>query len=330
MTEKTLADSEGLLHFAEHLVSLHAATDLPRLAGRFEFLGEKAINARVTVMALPDEGGAFRPCVGASVRSAATAQAWIRLGMDSLSSNRRAAIALSNCARTGQPAIFDLSQLFSVPTIAGVDTVIVSPMSHHGESIGAALFIAEASSSALQMAAILSSHAAVAVLQLREREDGRRLHSTDPRLWVPDEQYLRLQLQREVSRAHRYERQAGLALITLSNENEYRTRFGGFLADQILRRLGSQLMQSIRDTDTLGALDGAFAIIHAETSLDGTNISAGRLVTAAERMIAHRFPELPAARIAVATAAYPETADSAETLIRQVTRREEQQELLTA
>jgi hypothetical protein len=45
------------------------------LAGRFEFLGEKALGAALTVLALPDERGAFRAAASSSPRPASARDA---------------------------------------------------------------------------------------------------------------------------------------------------------------------------------------------------------------------------------------------------------------
>ena len=49
-----------LMYLVENLASLHAASGEAWIAGRFEFLGEKALGAALSVLALPDESGAYR------------------------------------------------------------------------------------------------------------------------------------------------------------------------------------------------------------------------------------------------------------------------------
>ena len=46
-----------LMYLLENVATLHAASDMPWIAGRFEFLGEKALGASLSVLALPDETG---------------------------------------------------------------------------------------------------------------------------------------------------------------------------------------------------------------------------------------------------------------------------------
>ena len=87
--------------------------------------------------------------------------------------------------------------------------------------------------------------------------------------------FLLTQLRREVARARRYGNEVGVALLRFESEAEVRAKFGDFYTDHLMRRIGSQLVAQLRDTDVVGALDGGYAIIHTETSLDGTQLSSG-------------------------------------------------------
>jgi diguanylate cyclase (GGDEF)-like protein len=168
------------------------------------------------------------------------------------------------------------------------------------------------------MAAILAGHTAVAIHQLREHEEARRLHSVDPRLWVPDEHYLLSELRREISRARRYGREAGLARLCVENEPEVRHQFGDFFTDHLLRRIGGQLLATVRDSDILGAIEGGFGVIHTDTSADGTDISARRLRGSIIAMVKQRFPEAPELSISIRVSAFPATAATVEEMLDQV------------
>jgi len=305
-----------LLYLAEHLAALHASNDMGRLAGRFEFLGEKALGASLSVLALPDERGAFRAAASASPRTAATRDVWAALDVDSLPANSAAADAFGVAEQCGRPLALRVNDLFPNAELPpGCDEAIVAPLHLDGEFLGVGMFVVAHAPMAETIAAILANHTAVALSQLRDREDARRLHSVDPVLWVPDEHFLVAQFRREVNRARRYGRDVGLATLRLENEGEVRRRFGDFFAAHLLRRIGSQLLASVRDSDVLGALDGAYAVIHTETSLVGTQLSAERLRDAVVDMVRQRFPEAPAAEISVCAVSYPSTAGDVESLL---------------
>ena len=83
------------------------------------------------------------------------------------------------------------------------------------------------------------------------------------------------------------------------------------------------MLADVRDSDVVGALDGGYAVIHTETSLEGTHVSSERLREKVVKMLAQRFPELIAPDISVCSAAYPESAGSVEELVGALTVREE-------
>jgi len=325
MTDSMAGATEGaegrLLYFAEQLANLHASPDMPWLVGRFEFLGEKAVGASLSVLAIPDERGAFRAARSGSPRPALARDLWAALQIDDLAANAAAAHTFTLAERGSRPLTVPVGDLFPQAAEHVRGGTIVAPVLFNRELIGAGFFVVDHDPLAEAIAAALAAHAGVAVHQLRQRDDARRLHSVDQRLWVPDEHFLLAQLRREVNRARRYGREVGLALLRLENEDEVRARFGAFFTDHLLRRIGSQLLAGVRDSDVLGALDGAFAVIHCETPLAGTRLSAERLRDAVLQMIAQRFPEVPTPEISVRVAAFPDTATTTDDIVAALTAR---------
>jgi diguanylate cyclase (GGDEF)-like protein len=314
--QQTSSGAEGrLIYLVENLASLHASPDLAWIAGRFEFLGEKALGASLTVLALPDETGAYRAAASASPRTAVARGLWEELGIDRLPSNTAAAAAFGGMEVHARPARHALADLFPRCERPGGEEAVVVPVAFSGELIGVGVFVIEADEMTEAMASILASNTAVAMYQLRQREEARRLHSVDPLLWIPDEQFLVTQLRREVARARRYAREVGVGVLRFESEAEVRAQFGDFYTDHLMRRIGSQVLAGVRDSDVLGALDGGYAVIHAETPLDGTRLSTERLRDAVLRMIEQKFPELTAPRISVSAVAYPATAATVEELL---------------
>jgi GGDEF domain-containing protein len=314
--EMERGDAERYAYLAENLAAVHASPDLPWLTGRMEFIGEKAFGAALTVLALPDERGTYRPSPSASPRPATARDLWEELEIDALAANDAVREALAETEGRADAVTLPLSTLFGDRGAdAAVDSVILAPISYNREAIGVALFCVQHSPAIEHMVNILASHAAVAIYQLRQRDEARRLHSVDRRLWVPDEDFLLVQLRREVTRARRYGREVGLAVLGLENETEFRGRLGDFFTDHLMRRIGAQLLATVRDSDILGALDGRYAVIHTETGLEGTQLSAGRLRDVVVDMVAQRFPEAPAPEISVRCAAFPATGATVEDLL---------------
>lgn len=320
--EQQSASADGadgrLMYLVEHLASLHAASSLGWVAGRLEFLGEKALGAALSVLAVPDETGAYRPVASASPRTAAVRTLWEALDIDNLAANASAAAVFGEAESHLRPFRYAVSELFPGREHTSPKDAIVAPISFSRELIGVGIFLVEPGEMTDAMVAILANHTAVAMHQLREREDARRLHSMDARLWVPDEDFLLMQLRREVARARRYGGELGLALLRFENEAEVRAKFGDFYTNHLMRRIGSQLLAQLRDTDVVGALDGGYAVIHTETSLQGTQLSSERLRETVVRMIRQRFPEISEPRLSARAVAYPASASSAEDLVRQL------------
>lgn len=306
-----------LMYLVENLASLHGAPDLAWLAGRFEFLGEHALGASLTALLLPDEAGAYRAARTNAPRTALAETLWDELQLDTISTSENAANVFAAAESSTKPVRRGLVELAGSRADGHDEEVVVAHASFNRESIGLGLFLVrEPDVMTEAIAEVLATHVAVAMYQLREREDARRLHSVDPKLWVPDEDFLRAQLQREVTRARRYGRELGVALLRLENEGEVRAKFGDFYRDHLLRRIGGQLLAGVRDTDVLGALDGAYAVLHTDTGPDGTNISAYRLRESIVKMVAQRFPEAPEPDISVHIASYPAHGSTVEALVR--------------
>ncbi len=313
----TADGAEGrLVYLVENLATLHAASGIAWIAGRFEFLGEKALGAALSVLALPDENGAYRAVASASPRTAAARALWEALAIDELAGNAAAAAVFGEAESHSRAVRYSVSELFPEGKHVGPEDAIVAPISFNRELIGVGLFVVEPGEMTEAMATILASHTAVAMHQLREREDARRLHSIDARLWVPDEDFLLAQLRREVARARRYGREVGVALLRFESETDVRAKFGDFYTNHLMRRIGSQLVAKLRDTDVVGALDGGYAVIQTETSLAGTELSSERLRDSVLQMITQRFPVIADPRISVHAVAYPVSASTTEDLVR--------------
>ena len=317
MEQQSAEGADGsLIYLVENLATLHAASGLPWIAGRFEFLGEKALGAALSILALPDETGSYRAVASASPRTAAARALWEALDVDHLPANTSAAAVFGEIEGHARALRYPLSELFPESPHAGSEEAMIAPISFNREMIGVGVFVVVPGDMTEAMATILASHTAVAMHQLRERDEARRLHSMDGRLWVPDEAFLLAQLSREVARSRRYGRELGLALLRFESEGEVRAKFGDFYTNHLMRRIGSQLLAKLRDTDVVGALDGGYAVIHTETSLAGTELSSDRLRDSVLQMIAQRFPEISEPRISVRVVAYPSSAAKVEDLVR--------------
>jgi diguanylate cyclase (GGDEF)-like protein len=100
---------------------------------------------------------------------------------------------------------------------------------------------------------------------------------------VFDARKLETELQRELARAQRYKRPVAITVIEATNLRLLRERFGRFLTDRLLQRLGEALAQHARDIDVLGAYkQSGFTMILTEASVDGASKAAQRLLKVAQ------------------------------------------------
>ena len=320
MAQRTLDEIANretrLLLLAAELAALHDVEDVASLAGRVEFVGERVIGAAASILALTDDVGAFRVVPSPLRRPAAMDAMLTKLRMNKLgeSESVRAAIRVAELSDgpLQVPALdlfpgHDLSQL--------APEFLVIALTHAHELLGGLLFAVRPDRQVEEIVRIVACHVAVSINQLRRQELARRLHAIDKDLGVPDEQYLRDQLRREVSRARRYDRSVGIAYVDLANRDEIRSAIGDFQTTQLLRRVGAVVLRNIRDTDVLATLRSGYGVIHTDTSKEGTRTSAQRLAVAIRERVGRAFNATPNIQLIVRCAAYPADADTPDDLL---------------
>src|SRR5205085_1619449 len=100
---------------------------------------------------------------------------------------------------------------------------------------------------------------------------------------------LETDLQRELGRAARYQRQVSIVVLEATNLGLLREQFGAFLTDRLLQRLGESLAQGARDVDTLGAYKASgYTMILAEAHTEGAGVAARRMLAKAQPRDEHR------------------------------------------
>jgi len=92
-------------------------------------------------------------------------------------------------------------------------------------------------------------------------------------------------LDREWSRAQRYERPLAVALVDLDHFKEVNDRFGHLTGDLVLQRVAAELRAQIRETDFAGRFGGEeFVAVLPETSVEGATQLAEKMRSRIERM----------------------------------------------
>lgn len=157
-----------------------------------------------------------------------------------------------------------------------------APLVSAGERIGALLLL-HVKHADEHHAKLLADHVACAAVNLRNAQTAREQGVIDVVRSVFDSRKLESELQRELGRAERYKRPVSLVVVEATNLRLLRERFGEFLTDRLLQRLGESLAQQARDIDVIGAYkESGYTMILTEASPEGAALAAKRLLEVAQ------------------------------------------------
>lgn len=327
--EGTAAEPEQVGLLGEPLLGVHSAPTAEWLAEAVGVAAERGLGALYCFFFLTDAEGRLqgqRPASSERMRNLvkvhqALEQELISYKFDpgdrpalAQALQQGTAVALSDLA---QALPLDEARLRNAGRQLGVDAVWVAPLYWNAESTGLLLLLMPADRPAsLAEAELLGRHAGVALHNQREREAGRRRGDIDAIRWVHDEHRFRDQLAQEVRRAARHKRPLSIMVLRVQNLDDFRTRYGRFLSERLLRQLGNRLADAIRDTDFLGAFgDDGFATILVEADQGGAARAKERLLEGLQSLSLPNvdLPDLQT-RLSYATATLPEDGETAEEL----------------
>jgi diguanylate cyclase (GGDEF)-like protein len=197
----------------------------------------------------------------------------------------------------------------------GVAWCCLSPVEMSAQQLGVALFMFGKEGIPVSHIRLLCDHLAQALINLRQRDAARHRGEIDPVRWVSDERRLTEQLEREMGRATRHERPLSIMILRVSNLEDVACRFGRFLAERLLRRLGAVFSEQVRGSDFLGSYqEDGFALIMAETDAEAAARAAGRLLP----FLLNGEPEWaagPRPELRYGVASFPEDGSTAESLL---------------
>ncbi|MEX2245615.1 MAG: diguanylate cyclase [Dehalococcoidia bacterium] len=184
---------------------------------------------------------------------------------------------------TKTPAAFfagqiDLAAATAAQNALGVQHVTAVPLETAGERIGALLLLLPHQADPRHVR-LLADHIACATVNLRQAEAARENGVIDVVRSVFDARKLESELQRELTRADRYQREVSVVVIEATNLRLLREQFGGFLADRLLQQLGENLAQHARGIDIIGAYkESGYTMILTEAPPEGAATAARRLL----------------------------------------------------
>ena len=158
------------------------------------------------------------------------------------------------------------------------------PLETAGERLGVIVLLFHAAPN-LTHARLLADHVACAAVNLRNTLNARELGVIDVARSVFDARKLESELQRELSRAERYNREVSIVVIEATNQELLREQFGRFLSDRLLQKLGEALAQHSRDIDIIVAYrESGYSMVLTEATGTGADAAAHRLLAAAQAM----------------------------------------------
>jgi diguanylate cyclase (GGDEF)-like protein len=140
-----------------------------------------------------------------------------------------------------------------------------------------------------------SVHINLTVARLRgQTEQMSHLALTDPLTGLSNRRHLIQQLDREFTRAKRYQRPLSLVYLDLDGFKSMNDRFGHIFGDEILAGVALQMRSVLRSADMLARIGGdEFAVLLPETSLKGALRVAEKLRKSLAAYSSRLGPALP-------------------------------------
>ena len=286
-------DAEAIGPLLEPLLGVHSAMTVGWLADAAATAAERGLGALYSLLYLVDQSGDLageRPASSARMRRLAKLNQELGTDLTTFGFTPSASLAVASALKDGHAAAvrelghalplgLEAEELQAIQSSLGVARVWLAPLFWDGEGLGVmVLFMPNEASATLGEAELLGHHVAVALRNLREREAGRRRGQIDSVRWVYDQQRFAEQLGLEIHRARRHKRPLSIMLLRVDNFQDLRARYGRFLAERLLRQVGSDLETAMRDTDFLAAFgDDGFAAILVEADQHAAQLARTRL-----------------------------------------------------
>lgn len=281
------------------LLPIHAAATLDWLVDATATAAERTLSAPYAFVYLEEQDGRLerrQPASDLRRRSqqrAVDAFGRIALGVKL---DPRDAPAIAEALDAGTPTTAAAAEVFrglvgesaaqSAQRSLGVDAVSFVPLESAGERVGA-LLVMHAGQPDVEHVRLLADHVSCAAVNLRQTQAARESGVIDVARSVFDGRKIEADLQRELARAERYKRDISIAVIEATNLRLLRERFGAFLAERLLQRLGESLAQNARDIDVIGAFkESGYTMILTEASSEGAESAARRLLAIAKEAAA--------------------------------------------
>lgn len=151
------------------------------------------------------------------------------------------------------------------------DVYFCMPLVAQGETIGL-VYLQTNASLHLRIGTLplLADQAAMAIANLRLRDQLRNQSLKDPLTGLFNRRYLDSVLTREVDRALRQKKCLGALMVDVDHFKSINDRFGHEVGDQVIKRIGEALQNFFRDSDVVCRFGGEeFAVLLTDTNMEG-------------------------------------------------------------
>jgi diguanylate cyclase (GGDEF)-like protein len=321
---------DGVTAMVSSLLTVHAAMSQEWLIDAACTAAERGLNAPFAFVFLHDQDGTLAYKAPASdLRRRSHQRAVDALGTVLFRSRiaPRELPMIGEAIDTGNPQVASTAEAFA--PLIGPDRAAAAAQSltatltctatleNAGEQLGVLLALGPEMMEA-EHVALLAEHIACAMVNLRNADVTRQQGMIDVVRSVFDARKIESELQRELSRATRYRREVSICVVEATNLRLLRERFGHFLTDRLLQRLGEGLAQQARDIDVIGAYkESGYTMILMEANRTGAAVVADRLIKTAQTVLAEgeQVPGLEL-HLAVGYATCPDDGVSSDSLFR--------------
>jgi diguanylate cyclase (GGDEF)-like protein len=279
------------------LLPIHSAATLEWLVDATATAAERTVNATFAFTYSEAEDGRLeRKSPASDLRRRSQERAVRAFGKDLLHAKLDPANApsIAEALDGGKPIVAGAGELFrglidekaaeAAQKELGIDAISFVPLESAGERLGALLLLHTGTPND-EHVRLLADHVACATVNLRQSQAARETGVIDVVRSVFDARKIESDLQRELARAERYKREVSIAVIEATNLRLLRERFGAFLTDRLLQRLGQMLASHSRDIDVIGAYkESGYTMILTEASPEGAAVAADRLLRMAQEI----------------------------------------------
>jgi len=272
------------------LLPVHAAANIDWLADATATAAERTLAAAHTLLFLEREDGTLAYCRPVSdLRRRSVQRALDALGLppSGASIDPSTAAGIAEALDADAPVIGAAPEalrgmashdaLASAQQDLGIEAVAVAKVESAGERLGALMLLLAGRASPEQVR-LLASHVACAAVNLRQAttpvEEVANIVRT-----VFDARKTEAELQRELTRAERYQREASICVIEATNLRLLREQFGPDLVDAAYERVGQSLAQYSRDIDVIGQYkQSGYTMVLSEATAEGAVLATKRLL----------------------------------------------------